>query len=53
MEENELFYKKQFRIRKKHSTCHAIITLVEKGSKTLDRGETVLGLFLDLKKAFT
>ena len=31
---------------------HAIITLVEKVSKALDEGKIVVGVFLDLKKAF-
>ena len=52
MDENELFYKNQFGFRKQHSTSHAIITLVEKVSKTLDKGKIVVGVFLDLKKAF-
>ena len=42
----------QFRFRKKHSTSHAIITLVERVSKALDTGKYVVGVFLDLKKAF-
>ena len=55
MEENELFYKNQFGFRKQHSTSHAIITLVEKVAKVakaLDKGKIVVGVFLDLKKAF-
>ena len=52
MDENELFYKNQFGFRKQHPTSHAIITLVEKVSKALDKGKIVVGVFLDLKKAF-
>ena len=52
MDENKLFYGNQFGFRKQHSTCHAIITLVEKVSKALDTGKIVVGVFLDLKKAF-
>ena len=37
---------------KQHSTSHGIITLVEKVSKALDNGKIVVGVFLDLKKAF-
>ena len=48
MNENVLFYKNQFGFRKQHS----IITLVEKVSKALDKGKIVVGVFLDLKKAF-
>ena len=35
-----------------HSTSHAIICLVEKVAKTLDQGKIVVGLMIDLKKAF-
>ena len=31
---------------------HAIITLVERVSKALDTGKIVVGVYLDLKKAF-
>ena len=37
---------------KNHSTNHAIITLVERVTKALDTGKYVVGVFLDLKKAF-
>ena len=47
MDENNLFYCNQFELRKQHSTCHAIIILVEKVSNALDTC-----VFLDLKKAF-
>ena len=46
------FYTHQFGFRKNHSTSHAIITLVEIISKALDTGKYVVGVFLDLKKAF-
>ena len=52
MDENILFYGNQFGFRKQHSTCHVIITLVEKVSKSLDTGKIVVGVFLDIKKAF-
>ena len=52
MDENELFYKNQFGFRKQHSTSHVIITLVLKVSKALDIGKIVVGVFLNLKKAF-
>ena len=53
MDENELFYKNQFGFRKQHSTSHAIITLVEKVSKALDKAKIVVGVFLDLKRHLT
>ena len=52
LEDNNLFYSNQFGFRKFHGTNHAIITLVEKVSKALDTGKFVIGVFLDLKKAF-
>ena len=35
-----------------HSTHHALITLVDKIPKSLDNGDIVIGVFLDLKKSF-
>ena len=52
IEENGLFYSNQFGFRKSHGTNHAIIYLVEKVSKALDTGQFVIGVFLDLRKAF-
>ena len=52
LEENNIFYNYQFGFRKNHSTSHAIIMLVERVSKALDTGKYVVGVFLDLKKAF-
>ena len=52
MNENKLVYCNQFGFRKQHSTCHAIITLVEKVSKALDTGKLIVSVFLNLKKAF-
>ena len=34
------------------STHHALITLVDKITKSIDSGDIVIGVFLDLKKAF-
>ena len=49
---HNILYKYQFGFRKRHSTNHAIITLVDKISTALDRGNVVIGCFVDLKKAF-
>ena len=49
---NDILYDKQFGFRKVHSTSHAIITLVEKVSKALDTGKIVVGVYLDIPKAF-
>ena len=42
----------QFGFRKGHSTDHALISLTDKIIKSLDCGDIVIGVFLDLKKAF-
>ena len=42
----------QFGFRQGHSTHHALITLVDKITKSLDNGDIVIGVFIDLKKAF-
>ena len=52
MNDNNVLYDYQFGFRKHHSTSHAIITLVERVEKALDTGKVVVGVFLDLKKAF-
>ena len=45
-------YPNQFGFRQKHSTHHALITLVDKITISLNHGDIVIGIFLDLKKAF-
>ena len=52
MEEYNIIYNYQFGFRKKHSTQQAIISLVQNITQSLDSGDIVIGLFLDLKKAF-
>ena len=52
MDKNDTFYKYQFWFRKIHSTQHAIITLVDTITSSLDYGDLIIGVFLDLKKAF-
>ena len=52
LDDNNIFYQYQFGFRKHHSTNHAIITLVERVTKALDTGKYIVGVFLDLKKAF-
>ena len=36
----------------KYTTPHAIITLVDRITSSLDSGDLVIGVFLDLKRAF-
>ena len=52
IDKNKIFYKYKFRFRKLHSTNHAIISLVEQVNNALDPGKILIGVFLDLKKAF-
>ena len=49
---NQIIYKYQFGFRKEHSTQQAIISLVEKITRSLDSRDIVIGIFMDLKKAF-
>ena len=52
LDDNNILYEYQFGFRKHHSTSHAIITLVERVTKALNTGKYIVGVFLDLKKAF-
>ena len=45
MNKKELIYKYQFGFRQEHSTQQAIITLVDKITKSLDSGDIVTGFF--------
>ena len=47
-----IFCENQYGFRKDHSTSLALIDLYDKISNALDQGEFVIGLFLDLSKAF-
>ena len=44
--------KNQFGFRPKYSTQHAVIYLVNNITNSLDSSDIVIGVFLDLKKAF-
>ena len=52
LEVNSIIFTHQFGFRQKHSTSHAIITLIHKITNSLDHGDIVISIFLDLKKAF-
>ena len=52
LDQYNVLYQNQFRFRQGHSTHHALITLVDNITKSLDDGDIVIGVFLDLKKAF-
>ena len=49
---NNILHDYQFGFRPGHSTQQAIITLIDKITKSLDNGDIVISLFIDLKKAF-
>ena len=50
--ENRLLYKYQFGFQEGKATYMALIVLIEKVIEALDKGESVIGVFLDLSKAF-
>ena len=50
--ENRLLYKYQFGFQKGKSTNMALILLVDKITEALEKGEVVIGVFLDFSKAF-
>ena len=52
LDQYNVLYQNQFGFRQGHSTHHAPISLVENITKSLDDGDIVFGVFLDLKKAF-
>ena len=56
MSDNEILYDYQFGFRSKHNTQHstqqALITLVDRVIKSVDRSNIVVLLFIDIKKAF-
>ena len=47
-----ILHQNQFGFRQGHSSHHALITLVNKITQSLDSGDMVIGIFLYLKKAF-
>ena len=52
LSDNEVLYDYQFGFRSKHSTQQALITLVDRITKSLDQNNIIISLFIDLKKAF-
>ena len=47
-----ILYDLQFGFRKKHSTNHAILSILENIRGALDKGNFSCGVFVDLEKAF-
>ena len=52
IEGSNKFYDKQFGFRKKYSTNHALLSIVEGIKEKLDNKTFVCGVFIDLEKAF-
>ena len=52
VEKNKILSKHQCGFRKNRSTELAVIELVDKITKAIDKGEYTIGIFLDLSKAF-
>ena len=52
LSEFDTLYKLQFGFRKKHSTEHALVSIVQEIRKKLDNGIFTCGVFIDLEKAF-
>ena len=50
LDDQNLIYVRQFGFRKHHSTTHALINIIERIRKCLDKGELACGVFVDLKK---
>ena len=50
--ENEVLYDYQFEFRSRHNTQQALITLVDRITKSQDMSNIVISLFIDLKKTF-
>ena len=52
LDSNNTLYKFQFGFRKKYSTSHAIISIVERINTALNAGKHVAGVFLNFRKAY-
>ena len=49
---NNILYKHQFGFRENHGTSLALIYLVDKINQALNKGDYIIGTFIDLSKAF-
>ena len=52
LQKNNVFFEYQFGFRTGYSTCYALLEITNSIRSYLDKGKNVLGLYLDLKKAF-
>ena len=51
-EKHNFFYRYQFGFRQNRATLHAVTEVVDYIYKSLDEGNYVFGIYIDLKKAF-
>ena len=52
LDKHNILYNYQYGFRKNHSTAAALLTLTDYISSALDEGDYILGVFMDLTKAF-
>ena len=52
LNENNILHNKQFGFKKKHSTEHGILQLVDQVNNSFEKNQFTLGVFIDLSKAF-
>ena len=52
LKKNNILYKYQFGFRKNHATAHALTEVTDNIYRSLDEGNYVFGIYIDLKKAF-
>ena len=50
--ENNILFNKQFKFRESHSTEYALLELVDQVTNTFNDKNHLLGIFIDLSKAF-
>ena len=52
LELHNCIYDLQFGFREKHSTNHALMSMIQQIRDTMDDGNTAIGVFVDFQKAF-
>ena len=52
LKKNEVLHDYQFGFRPNHSTIHALTDVLQHIYKSLDKANYVIGVYVDLKKAF-
>lgn len=52
LEKKKVFFDNQFGVMAKHSTDHAIFSIVDKIQRTIDERDFSCGIFLDFSEVF-